>query len=317
MTTTTTAHRTTAGLFAGDIDFTLLVTGCKPSPRVVEAVGDLQAAGHHLALATGRSLTGALAAVVDLEIRDGYVVASNGAIIARIADGKCKVIAKREAPAEKALRHVASAIVGGRLKAAAEVVGYGYKVTSRFPDDELPGVQVPSTIEGLWADPTPRIALRGEGAAGFVPGLRTLGVTAHATRPGWIDVTAGGLSKATAMEHIRTMLGVHPGRTVAVGDSGNDREMLRWAATPVAMGNATEEIKHAVATLQGETTGSVWQDGAAYALDAASAWMTDSARCQWWTDNTSGHRCTRPAIDKPGAYWRCDVHTDEELRRRE
>ncbi|GAB3158568.1 hypothetical protein GCM10027059_03550 [Myceligenerans halotolerans] len=320
MTTTHTiamTRHTMAGLVGCDIDFTLLVTGCAPTPRVVEAVGDLRAAGHHVALATGRSLVGALAAAVDLEIREGFVIASNGAVTARIADGKAKVIARRDAPAEMALRHVVRAIVAGRLKAAAEVVGYGYKVTSRFPDDELPGVQIPSNVEGLWADPTPRIALHGDGAAGFVQGLRALGVTAHATRPDWIDLTAGGLSKASALEHVRATLGVHPGRTVAVGDSGNDREMLEWAAVPVAMGNATEEIKDTVAARQGETTGSVWQDGAAHALDAASAWMTDSARCQWWTDRAGRHRCTRPAIDKLGAYWRCTVHTDEELRRRD
>ncbi|GAB3161210.1 HAD family hydrolase [Myceligenerans halotolerans] len=317
MTTTTAACRTTAGLFASDIDFTLLVTGCKPTPRVVEAIGDLQAAGHHLALATGRSLVGALAAVVDLEIREAHVVASNGAVTARVADGKCTVLAKREAPAEKALRHVARAIVGGRLKAAAEVVGYGYRVTSRFPDHELPGTQIPSNLEGLWAAPTPRIALRGEGASGFVPGLRALGVTAHATRPDWIDVTSDGLSKATALEHLRAELGVHPGRTVSMGDAPNDLEMLRWAATPVVMSNATDEVKVAVADLKGETTGSVWQDGAAYALDSATAWLSNSARCEWWTDCAGQQRCTRPAVDKIGAYWQCGPHIDEELRRNE
>ncbi|GAB3167599.1 hypothetical protein GCM10027059_28810 [Myceligenerans halotolerans] len=110
---------------------------------------------------------------------------------------------------------------------------------------------------------------------------------------------------------------MHPGRTAAMGDAPNDVEMLRWAATPVVMDNATDEVKAAVAALDGETTGSVWQDGAAFALDAASAWMSDSATCQWWTDQAGRHRCTRPAIDKLGAYWRCAVHTDEELRRRD
>ncbi|WP_460706151.1 HAD family hydrolase [Myceligenerans halotolerans] len=199
MTTTTTTRPTAAGLLASDIDFTLLVTGGRPTPRVVEAVGDFQAAGHNFVLATGRSLVGALAAAVDLELRVAYVVASNGAVTAWIADGKCKILSTRQAPAEKALRHVARAVVDGRLQAAAEIVGHGYRVTSRFPDHKLPGVQVPSNLEGLWAEPTPRIALYGDGAAGFVPGLRALGVTAHATRPDWVDVTCGGLSKATAL----------------------------------------------------------------------------------------------------------------------
>lgn len=45
----------------------------------------------------------------------------------------------------------------GRFQAAAEIVGHGDKVTSRFPDNELSDMQVPSNLDGLWAEPTPRI----------------------------------------------------------------------------------------------------------------------------------------------------------------
>ncbi|GAB3174052.1 hypothetical protein GCM10027059_45760 [Myceligenerans halotolerans] len=271
-----------------------------------EAVADLREASHHLVLATGRSLAGALLAAVQLGIREGYIVASNGAVVAEIGDGRCKVLDKRPAPAEKALRHLANAILAGRFQAAAEIVGHGYKVTSRFPDNALSGAQVPSNLEGLWAEPTPRIALRGEGAAELMVELRSLGLTAHAVGPNWVDITAAGLSKATSLEKIRSTLGVHPARTAALGDGANDREMIQWAHVGIAMGDAPEHVRQ----IADETTGTVWGDGAAHALHRAASWMTDSARCHWWTDRTARHRCDRPAVDKIGTYWRCAIHID-------
>ncbi|GAB3166301.1 HAD family hydrolase [Myceligenerans halotolerans] len=315
-TTTTDTMTTTAGLIACDVDHTLLRTGHDPSRRVVEAIADVREAGHHLVLATGRSLAGALVAAVQLRIREGYVVASNGAVTAWIAEGKCRVLEKRPAPAERALRHVASGIVAGRFKAAAEIVGVGYRVTSRFPDDELPGAQVPSNLDGLWKEPTPRIVLRGQDVAERVLSLRALGVTAHAVGRNWVDVTGAGLSKATALEQIRERLGVHPFRTAAMGDGGNDVEMLEWAAVPVGMGDAAEAVKAVVEARRGEMTGSVFQDGAAHALGHAAAWMTDSARCQRSRTPDGRQRCDRPAVNRLGAYWRCQAHADEELRRR-
>jgi hydroxymethylpyrimidine pyrophosphatase-like HAD family hydrolase len=51
--------------------------------------------------------------------------------------------------------------------------------------------------------------------------------------------------------------------TLAVGDGGNDIEMLRWAGLGVAMGHAPDEVKAAA----DEVTGSVHEDGLAQVLE--------------------------------------------------
>jgi hydroxymethylpyrimidine pyrophosphatase-like HAD family hydrolase len=70
-------------------------------------------------------------------------------------------------------------------------------------------------------------------------------------------VTAGGVSKAAALERVRASLGVSPARTIAVGDGTNDIEMLRWAARGVAMGHAKGSVRDAA----DEVTGPIAEDG--------------------------------------------------------
>ena len=52
-----------------------------------------------------------------------------------------------------------------------------------------------------------------------------------------------GYDKGRAMKITEELLGLDPALSVAVGDSMNDAAMLRYAATSVAMGNATDEVK--------------------------------------------------------------------------
>lgn len=66
----------------------------------------------------------------------------------------------------------------------------------------------------------------------------------------------------TALEKVRTELGVEPGDTVAVGDSENDVEMLGWAAHGWAMGHAPPFVIAGADYV----TGTLDDDGAATVL---------------------------------------------------
>lgn len=59
------------------------------------------------------------------------------------------------------------------------------------------------------------------------------------------EMNLSGVNKATAIERFMEYSGAPIQDTVAIGDSGNDIEMIRLAGVGVAMGNATEEIKYA------------------------------------------------------------------------
>ena len=58
----------------------------------------------------------------------------------------------------------------------------------------------------------------------------------------WLDLTPPGVTKASALEVVRERLEVPAGSTLAVGDGGNDLEMLTWAAVGVAMGDDDERV---------------------------------------------------------------------------
>lgn len=248
-------------LVACDIDGTLLRTGQPATATVCDAAAEVRAAGHHIVLATGRSLAGALPVAVELGLDDVWVVASNGAVTAHVVGDLYQVRTQHDINAEAAIRVAVSAAPGIRI--AAEVVGEGYRVNIPFSDHELNGTQHGvRALDGLWANPTPRLALHGPAAYHLVPALRALGLTAIATRLDWVDVTAPGISKATALENVRTELGVEDHDTVAIGDSENDIEMLSWAARSYAMAHAPAFVIAAA----DHVTGTVGDDGAAHAL---------------------------------------------------
>ncbi len=59
------------------------------------------------------------------------------------------------------------------------------------------------------------------------------------------EMTMANVTKATAIERYMAYVGGSLEDTIAIGDSGNDLEMINFAHVGVAMGNATEPIKAA------------------------------------------------------------------------
>lgn len=245
-------------LVACDIDGTLLRTGHPATPGVRAAVGRIRAAGFHVVLATGRSLAGALPVAEQLGLDDAWIVAANGAITAHLTGRNYEVIARHDVDAQAAVRAAVRVLPGVRI--AAEIVGAGYLVNTPFADGELNGVQHSvNALEELWTKPTPRVILQGTGAYRLVPALQSVGLTSYATRSDWVDVTAPGISKASALEKVRVELGVEDYDTVAIGDSENDLEMLTWATAGFAMGHAPVPVRAAA----DHVTGTIDEDGAA------------------------------------------------------
>lgn len=77
------------------------------------------------------------------------------------------------------------------------------------------------------------------------------------------DIVAAGNSKALGMEAVCRHFGIRQQETLAIGDGGNDIEMLRWAGIGVAMGNATPEVQAAADMV----TTDVDHEGIEYAVD--------------------------------------------------
>ena len=71
----------------------------------------------------------------------------------------------------------------------------------------------------------------------------------HCRLPRWhplfTDIVAAGNSKAAGMDAVCRRFGIDRADTIAFGDGANDIEMLQWAGTGIAMGNAAQQVKDA------------------------------------------------------------------------
>ena len=258
----------TPRLVALDVDGTLLSYGGDLHDDVRAAVVDVVAQGDHVVLATGRSVHATVPVAHALGLRTGWLVCSNGSVVARLdpdADGGYEVTEVVTFDPAPALRLLAAEFPDAHF--AVEEVGSGFRMNKPFPDGELDGVHEIVDLDDLAGRHATRLIVRSPGhtSAAFRELVARTGladVTYAIGWTAWMDVAPDGVTKASALEDVRVALGVAPERTVAVGDGSNDVDMLRWAARGVAMGHAGEDVRAAA----DEVTGTVDERGAAAVL---------------------------------------------------
>lgn len=241
-----TAHlRAGPGLLAAlDIDGTLLGPAAGISPAVREVVADLRRTGTHVVPATGRSAAGVRPVLAALGIDRGWAVVSNGAVTLRLdpeLPGGQEVTDLVTFDPEPALRLLRGLVPGGLF--AVERPGEGFWVSGHFPPGELPEAVRVVDFEVLCESPASRVTIRAPHLdsaemreiverSGLAEVTYAIGWTA------WVDLTPPGVTKASALEEVRSRLAVEAGSSLAVGDGHNDAEMLRWAGLGVAMGGS-------------------------------------------------------------------------------
>ncbi|WP_125776181.1 HAD family hydrolase [Antribacter gilvus] len=266
MTTTENMARARL-LVALDIDGTLCPDGTNTIPAVTrQAVTEVVAAGHVVVLATGRSLVGVLPLGEALGLDGSWVVASNGAVTARLDRtwpsgyrvDSCQTL--DVAP----VLHLARRLCPG-VRVAVEEVGWGYHVSELFHRAEVNGRQIVVSDDDLAAEPAPRVILSAPNATALLmEPVRNLGVTVNPASPSWLDVTPAGLSKASALDAVRRHVGVAPANTVFVGDGVNDIEAMEWAARSYSMGHAPMVVQdaadHITSTLSEHGAATVLRD---------------------------------------------------------
>ena len=263
-------------IVALDIDGTLLkwiegegLTYEQVEPAVYDAVHRALDAGAHVVLASGRSPHGMtpIADLLDLRGQDAerlWIVASNGAVVFRYPP--FEVVHEETFDAGPAVKLILERQPTARV--AVEERGVGYRVSTPFPNGELSGDMIVTPVEEMVAGPVSRVIIRDPDASAeqFVELARQLGL--HGTNyvvgwTAWLDLSPVGVSKASGLEHVASVLGLGAADVLAIGDGRNDIEMLQWAGRGVAMGQAVQEVLDAADAV----TGSVYEDGAALEID--------------------------------------------------
>lgn len=257
-------------LIALDIDGTIVRYDGSLSPRVRAAVQAAADAGHHIVIATGRSIGGTVAVLTGLGLSRGYAVCSNGAVTVEIdtehADGYriAECVEFDPAPVVGMLhRELPDALF------AVELAGLPIRVNKPWPQEEIAGTLEVVSMETLISHPVARVVVHSpdhnaEEFAELVSRIGLHGVQYSIGYTAWLDLAPDGVTKASALEQVRRALGVEPADTIAVGDGSNDREMIQWAARGIAMDNATDDLK----ALADEVAPNVDDDGLAAVLEA-------------------------------------------------
>lgn len=260
-------------LIALDIDGTIMRPDGTISNSVTHHIRRLDLEGHHVVLTTGRSWTTTLPVLEQLAVQPDFVVCSNGGVTLRRTPGvpggyvRSSVEVFDPHPAISAIRtELPDAVM------AAEDRFGRHRFTAPFPPTttEPAAGQTIVAAAALFDRPAVRLAAIApatplEAFLEAVDRMRlrhvqyTLGWTA------WLDIAADGVTKASAIEHVRRRLRVPRDRVIAVGDGHNDLELLSWAAQQgrgVAMGHAPAEL----IARASEVTHSIHEDGLAAVL---------------------------------------------------
>ena len=240
-------------LIALDVDGTLLNPEGKILPETVKAIAEAREKGCRVVLATGRSAPEAVYFAAQAGC-DSLAVCLGGGVLADAVTGKhLKRWDMDRETGRKVLEQVTGAPVScmvfagevnlmDRASAAFFQAAYPYDCFHEHTTvvDDVPGYleehDLPLTKLFAVGDPTcfeeitaglrqlPQVELTSSGRENF-------------------EVVPRGVDKGMALTCLADMWGISMEETGAVGDSDNDRAMLRVVGRAVAMGNACDALK--------------------------------------------------------------------------
>lgn len=235
-----------------DLDGTLLGADHQVSARNAAALNRAAEAGAHVVVATGRPVYN-LNPVLDIGFT-GRAVCMNGAVIYDIAAGQVQSATLLE-PVVMADFTTDLAGSGWEFSLAVERAvdihrdfwgegGYDHpwddvtvQITSRADVLSGPAVKMYVRYATQSRDVMDQVREIADGRVSVT----------DSSGDGLLEVSAAGVTKASALARLAAEWGVDAAEAIAFGDMPNDVEMFQWAGRSVAMANAHRDVM-AVAT---------------------------------------------------------------------
>ena len=264
-------------LVALDVDGTLADPEGVIRPRTLAAVAAVRAAGAEVVVATGRPWRIAERTIGEIG-GAGWAVCSNGSMAVRLEPHEVirNVFLPDPMPRQTVVA-LREALPGIRFAFEFE---FGAKSEPGWQERLPPGVPIGRYVDDILTlldgrrgpvrkviafhdDYDHRIIDLAALLAGHVGDDYQVGASGLP----FAEVGMSGVNKSVALAEICDRLGIGAADVLAFGDEVNDAEMLAWAGTGVAMGNATEPAR-AAADLVVESNA---DDGVARHLEALLA----------------------------------------------
>ncbi|MFE9686453.1 HAD-IIB family hydrolase [Streptomyces sp. NPDC006285] len=264
-------------LIATDLDGTLLGDDKAVSPRTVAALAAAEAAGIEVFFVTGRPARW-MDVVSEHVHGHGLAICGNGAAVVDLhgGPGAHRFVKVRELARENALDAVRLLrdAAPGTLFAIERT--YGFYQEPAYPKLHLEAPDSLAPAEKLLApdapgadEPVLKILAHHHEIApdDFLMTARlAIGDRADVTRSSpsaLLEISGPGVSKASTLALCCAERGISNEEVVAFGDMPNDVEMLTWAGTSYAMGNAHPAV---IAAASGRTAANT-EDGVAVVIE--------------------------------------------------
>ena len=254
-------------LVASDLDGTLLLPDETVSERTRAALVVAREAGITVVLVSGRPPR-SLGPIAERIGVGGIAICANGAVVWDLDAGTMVDSTPLAAELASRLVHALREAIPGALFAVELEGGFGRE--AGWSDGLVaapPDVLEADALE-LIAGPVSKLLVRHPTIPFAEVAERARQVVGDDAVVTWaglrlVEISAAGVTKASALERLCRRLGITAAEVVAVGDMPNDLAMLAWAGTAVAVANAAPEVLEAA----DEVTAANVEDGVALLLE--------------------------------------------------
>ncbi len=255
-------------LVASDLDGTLVRSDNTIDDRTRRALAAAEAAGASVVFCTARPHRGLheLAAATG---HRGVVICNNGAMLWDLHTETVLEASPLEPAVARRLVALLEAEVPGGAWAVERTGGFGHEpeYVTRWP---IPDGSTVAAVHALIEEPAIKLMLRHRDLSADALLERAQATCGHlaelshsSTNDALLEISAAGVSKATALARLCEARGVDRREVIAFGDMPNDLAMLAWAGHSVAVANAHPDVRAAA----DEVTASNDEDGVALVLE--------------------------------------------------
>jgi Cof subfamily protein (haloacid dehalogenase superfamily) len=259
-------------LVATDLDGTVVRSDGTISDRTRGVLAAVEEAGAVLVLVTGRPPRW-MPPIVEATGHRGVAICANGALV---YDLHTSTVVRHSLLTAEAMNDIVRALrrdlPGIAFAVERHDSGFAHEPSYR-PRWDSSDAKAVRPIEELLADGAVKLLGRHEGMgsdellAAAHRSVGELGTLTHSSSDGLLEISAVGVSKASALAELAAEHGIDAPAVVAFGDMPNDIPMLSWAGYGVAVANAHPEV----IAVADEVTASNDDDGVAEVL---SRWFS-------------------------------------------
>ncbi len=242
-------------LIALDIDGTTISGGRPPSPRIVASIAAAQEQGARVVVATGRGPDSARLYAAALGLHDA-LICFQGAVVKDQSGDSATLLAETlpTIPLADVIAFADRQHLELTVYTEAEIYVERQYHSQAYYDlwFSLPTHRVASLseavvdltaqgrplIKGLFVGEPDELDALAPRLAQLLSGRLEIMRSHH----NFLEVLAPGVSKARALAFLAARYGIAQEHTIAVGDSGNDISMIRWAGLGIAVANAQPAV---------------------------------------------------------------------------